>query len=134
MSLRHYLILMSIATMLCWVAWFFVLIYTAPGGEGLLTLFFFYCSLFLAIVGTFSVIGFLIRRMLIKNDEVVFRHVRRTFRQSLLLAVLAIAVLLLLAARLLTWWNGIILVIFFLFLEAVIFTNRKYRNDEYYGL
>lgn len=133
MSLRQYLILMSIATLLCWVAWFFVLNYTTPD-SGFLTLFFFYCSLFLAILGTFSVIGFLVRRFFVKDDEVVFRHVRRTFRQSLLLAALIIFALLLLSARLLTWWNSIILIIFFLFLEAVIFTNRKFRNDDHYGL
>lgn len=132
MSLRHYLILMSIATLLCWVAWFYVLNYTAPGG-GFLAVFFFYCSLFLAVVGSFSVLGFLIRRLVVKNDEVVFRHVRRTFRQSVLLAVLIIFALLLLSARLLTWWNGIILVIFFLFLESVIFASRKFRNDDRYG-
>lgn len=108
--------------------------YTGPGDGGFLTLFFFYTSLFLAIVGTFSVIGFLVRRALIKNDEVVFRHVHRTFRQSVLLAGLIVVALLLLSMRLLTWWNSVILIIFFLFLEAVIFTNRKYRNDEYYGL
>ncbi|MBI5728636.1 MAG: hypothetical protein HY983_00080 [Candidatus Magasanikbacteria bacterium] len=134
MSLRQYLILMSIATMMCWVAWFFVLNYTTPSGGGLLALFFFYCSLFLAIVGTFSVIGFLIRRFLVKDDEIVFRHVRRTFRQSLLLSTLVIFALMLLAARLLTWWNSIVLIIFFLFLEAVIFTNRKFHNENQYGL
>ena len=133
MSLRQYLILMSIATLLCWVAWFFVLNYITPDG-GWLALFFFYCSLFLAIVGTFSVSGFLARRFLVKNDEVVFRHVRRTFRQSLLLAIIIIFALMLLSARLRAWWNGIVLIIFFFFLEAVIFTNRKFRNDDQYGL
>lgn len=128
MSLRLYLTLMSIGTILCWVAWFFVITNTSPIESGLMGLFFFYFSLFLAVVGTFSVIGFLIRKIIIKNDEVIFRHVRHTFRQSILLGLLIVFILILLSQNLLFWWNALILFAFFIFLEGVIFSNRRHSN------
>ena len=131
MTLKQYLILMSVASSLCWLAWFFIILSTDPNHASAVIFLFFYISLFLAIVGTFSVIGFLIKIKIIKNDAVVFRHVKKTFRQSILLAGLFILALFLLQKDLLTWWNTIILVLLFIVLEGVIFTNRHYRNHDY---
>ena len=131
MSLRAYLIFMTIGTLLCWVAWFFVIGNTSPTEAGMLAFSFFYLSLFLAIVGTFSVIGFLVRRAIIKNDDVIFRHVRATFRQSVIIASLVITSLILLSQNLLAWWNALLLIILFFILEGMIFSNRKYRNLDY---
>lgn len=131
MTLRQYLILMSIGTILCWVAWLFVVWSIDPSDAGTLGFLFFYISLFLAIVGSFSVFGFLVRRAIIKDDELVFRHVKRTFRQSIFVATLIVFVLFLLAEHLLTWWNLILLLGLCVFLEAIVFTNRKYSNTNY---
>ncbi|HLD61141.1 MAG TPA: hypothetical protein VJA27_03370 [Patescibacteria group bacterium] len=131
MSLKQYLILMSVGTLLCWVAWLFVVWSLDPNETTFLGLSFFYASLFLAIVGTFSVIGFLFRRALIKQDEIIFRHVRRTFRQSVLIAILATVCLLLLSEHLLRWWNAILLLMLGIIIEAIVFTKRRYSNVDY---
>lgn len=131
MTLRQYLILMSLGAIFCWIAWFFVILNISPEGAGFLGFSFFYLSLFLAIVGTFSVIGFLIRRMILKNDDITFRHVRKTFRQSIIIAFLIVLILFLLSKKLLTWWNAPLLIILFCIIEFVIFTNRKFRNVDY---
>lgn len=128
MTLRLYLALMSIGTFFCWVAWLFVITNISPTEAGLLGLFFFYFSFFLAILGTFSVLGFLIRKTIIKNDDVIFRHVRNTFRQSLLLSTLISIILFLLSQKLLFWWNFALLLGIVIFLEGIIFTNRKHSN------
>lgn len=123
---------MTIGTLLCWVAWFFVVRNTSPVSANLLVFFAFYTSLFLSIVGTFSVAGFLIRRFFSKNDEVVFHHVRQTFRQSMLLAVVSIVMLMLLAHSLLFWWNSMLLITLFVFIEIFIATKRPaVRDNEY---
>lgn len=122
---------MSLGTALCWIAWFFVIRNIDPSSGGLLGFTFFYLSLFLAVVGTFSVGGFLFRRAIMKKDEIVFRHVRHTFRQSIIVGILAVFALFLLGARLLTWWNGLLLVALLLIFEGIIFTKRKYRNVDY---
>lgn len=131
MTLRIYLTLMTIGTLLCSLAWGFIVRNTSPNNASFFVFFAFYFSLFLAIVGAFSVAGFLIRRFFSKNDEVVFHHVRQTFRQSILLASLLIVSLMLLANNLLFWWNGILLAGMFVFIEIFLATKRKARTADY---
>lgn len=128
MTLRAYLILMSVGALICWLAWFFILGSIDPKQAGLFGFVFFYCSLFLALAGTFSVIGFLIKKIILKNDQIVFHHVKSTFRQGMLVAGVIILGLILLQIKLLTWWNGILLILLFAAIEGIIFTNRKYNN------
>jgi hypothetical protein len=82
----------------------------------------------LALTGTFSVIGFLIKKIILKDDQIVFHHVKSTFRQGMLIAGVIILGLILLQIKLLTWWNGILLILLFAAIEGIIFTNRKYNN------
>lgn len=128
MTLRQYLILMSIGALICWLAWFFVLGSVDPGQAGFFGFLFFYASLFLALAGTFSVIGFLVKKIILKDDQIVFHHVRSTFRQGVLVATVIILGLILLQTKLLTWWDGILLLALFAAVEGIIFTNRKYNN------
>ena len=130
MTLRQYLVLMSIGTTICWGVWFIIIGNIDPQEGGVLGFVFFYTSLFLALSGTFSVIGFLIRKKMPKNDVVVFHHVRHTFRQGLLITSLVLLALLLLQFKLLTWWTGVLVVLLFLILESIIFANRKYKNRD----
>ena len=131
MSLRLYLWIMSLGTFFCWVAWFFVIIKLAPEEAGFMGLMFFYMSLFLAIVGTFSVLGFLLRLLRLKNDQLVFRHVRHTFRQSILIGVFLISLLMLKANEAITWWIVTLLLLLLFLIEAILSTRRKFNNVDY---
>ncbi len=131
MTLRFYLILMSIGALICWLAWFFVLGSIDPKQAGFFGFLFFYSSLFLALSGTFSVIGFLIKKIILKDDQIVFHHVKNTFRQGVLVALIIISGLILLQTDLLTWWNAILLVLLFFAIEGIIFTNIKYNNKNF---
>jgi len=128
MTLRQYLILMSVGAVICWLAWFFVLGRVDPQQAGFFGFLFFYSSLFLSLAGTFSVIGFLIKKIILKNDQAVFHHVKSTFRQGMLAATVIILGLILLQTKLLTWWDAILLITLFAAVEGIIFTNRKYNN------
>lgn len=131
MHLRHYLLLMSLGTGICWASLVFIVLSTNPFLTSAFVIVFFYFSLFLAIVGTFSVVGFLVRRAIIKNDDIVFRHVKKTFRQSISIAFFILLTLFLLHVGFLRWWNGIILLLLFGLIEGVVFTNRKFSNHDY---
>lgn len=131
MTLKQYLIIMSVGAFFCWLAWFFIIGSVDPKEAGIVGFLFFYLSLFLALAGTCAIIGFLIRKKITKDDEVVFRHVKRTFRQGIFISFAVIVGLLLLQAKLLAWWNAILLVILFFVLEGIIFTNRKYNNKDF---
>lgn len=128
MTLRFYLILMSVGALICWLAWVFVLGNIDPEQAGFFGFLFFYASLFLALAGTFSVIGFLIKKIILKDDQIVFHHVKSTFRQGMLTATVIVAGLILLQTKLLTWWNAVLLVLLFAMIEGIIFTSRKYNN------
>ncbi len=119
---------MAIGTALCWVVWFLVISNINPSAAGLIGFLLFYISLFLALTGTISVIGFLIRKKIDKNDTVIFHHVRHTFRQGLLISALVLSALLLQQFKMLNWLTGILVVVLFLIIESIFFANRKYKN------
>ncbi|MBI5221477.1 MAG: hypothetical protein HY979_01590 [Candidatus Magasanikbacteria bacterium] len=131
MTLKQYLYLMATGTLICWIAWFFLLFNTDPQEASLLIFAFFYISLFLGIVGLFSVIGFLIKSRRMMQDDAVFRQVKKTFTQGILLGAFTIFILILRQFNLLFWWNAIFLVVLYVLIEGVILSGRKYHNRDY---
>jgi hypothetical protein len=122
---------MSFATLICWLVWAIIIFFYNPDTAGIVGFALFYTSLYLSILGTFSIIIFLIRSKIVKNDEIIFRHIKRTFRQGIFFACFVIATLLLAQFGLLTWWTFALLFTCYIFLESLIFTNRKYQNRNY---
>lgn len=110
MSLKKYLFLMTIATVVCWGGWALVLNFVNPYEAGPVGLIFFYLSLFLGLLGVFSIIGFVIR-YLVKRNEFAYAQVKIAFRQGFMFSLLLIISLALLAKNLLVWWNLLLLVI-----------------------
>jgi len=131
MTLRQYLFLMSLGTILCFVAWLFVIFNIDPNQADNLSFIFFYTSLFLFLLGVISIINLLIKTKILKSEEVVFRHVKRTFRQGVIVAALVVFLLLLQQYRYLTWWNLIIFILLVILIEVVVFANRKFSNRDY---
>jgi hypothetical protein len=109
MTLRSYLIGMLISTIFCWAAFFLILIYIDPDQASFIGFLSFYISLFFAIVGTLTLIGFYLRVWFSRN-EVLFAHVAPAFRQAILLSLILVVSLVLQSFRLLTWWDGALLV------------------------
>ncbi|MCD4693909.1 hypothetical protein K8R62_00965 [bacterium] len=118
MTLKNYLILMSFSALLCWGAFFYVLLSIDPYLTNWIGLLLFYITLFFALSGSFAVLGFLTRFVVLKKD-LVFHSVKIAFRQSFLFAFLVIAIFWLQSQNLLTWLNlfflagGLILLEFF---------------------
>ena len=83
---------------------------TSPQEAPWYIFFFFYASLFLALMGTFAVAGFIISSIKHKQPSVLFAHVKKSFRQGILLAMIATAALYMKSADMLTWWSAIVLV------------------------
>ncbi|MFA5127587.1 MAG: hypothetical protein WC457_01110 [Patescibacteria group bacterium] len=131
MSLRQYLAIMTGATIISWLIWLTVILFFDPNAAGFLGFAFFYVSLFLSLLGTFTLVGFIIRAKIIKNEDAVFRHMKKNFRQGFIFSVFCIIVLILAQIKLLTWWNFALLVTLYAFTEGLIFTNRKYQNQDY---
>lgn len=124
MSLRHYLVLMTIGTGLSWCAWLLVLFKIDPFLSGPFGLVSFFLSLFLALVGTLSLFGFLFRKAF-SRDHVAFRHVGASFRQALFFSLVVVGALLLRGVDLFTWWSMMFLVAGFAMLELFFLTRES---------
>jgi len=122
---------MATGTIMCWVAWFFILLNIAPEQAGLVGFVFFYVSLFLGVVGLFSVIGLTLKKQKSDKDDIIFRQVKRTFKQGILFGSFVVLALLLLQFNLLFWWNAILLALLYIVLEGAIVSGRKYNNRDY---
>ncbi len=128
MSLIGYLMLMSLATLICWAGWYTVVLLINPWQTGFWGLTLFYLSLALSLTGTFAVVGFFIRLFLLKQ-ELVFQKVVIAFRQAIFFSLLIVGFLWLQSNRLLTWYNAAFLIIGLTVLEFFMISKRKGRYD-----
>lgn len=125
MGIRLYLLSMSLGTILCAVAWVQIIRTSDPHTAPWFIFFFFYATLFLALVGSFSLTGFLWRIWRKREAMVLFRHVRKTFRQGVLFALLITSAVYLKSQALLTWWSTMILILVLVLIESVILTKHQ---------
>ena len=124
MTLRQYLIIMSMMTVVCWGAWGYVILIINPEVTNWIGFLLFYLSLFLSLIGTAALVGFIIRFVFLKQ-KLAWRSVKEAFRQSFLFSSLITVSLLLLAKGLFTWLNLIFLVIGLTVLEFFLISYEK---------
>ncbi|MFA5076393.1 MAG: hypothetical protein WC480_03185 [Patescibacteria group bacterium] len=123
--MKRYLILMTVATLVCWVAWMIVLFRVNPLEAEVLNFIFFYLAFFLALTGTFSILGLIFRIWLVKH-ELVIKHAGTAFRQAVWFSILIIGSLILLKLGLLIWWV-IVLLIFILAILEFFFLSYQHK-------
>lgn len=128
MTIAKYLWILGVCTALCWVAWFLVLLMLNPVGVGLLALVLFYISLFCALIGTFSIVGYIFRVKIMRKDEMAHKGVNIASRQSVLFSFLLIAALMLQSQRFLTWWTLLILIAVLSFVELFFISYKQNIN------
>ena len=95
MTLNKYLLVMITLTTICWGIFLFVARMIDPGATNWLGFLLFYVSLFIALSGLTTIIGFLIRFVALKK-ELAFNLVKIAFRQSFLFSLFFVCLLLLL--------------------------------------
>lgn len=105
MKLKQYIIVMLMATLLCWASFVVVLFNIDPFTSNSLGFIFFYLSLCFAFVGSFSLLFFLAYSYLVKVPPPIYRLVTKSFKQSLILSLVLIFLLFLQGRGLLTIWN-----------------------------
>lgn len=125
MNLRQYLLIMFFATLLGWVAWIFVILNVDPYQDSVLGFFFFYISLFFSLIGTVSLISFLLTQIFPRPQVPMYRLVQKSFRIGLLLSGIFILLLFLQGKGILTKWNSILL-LFIGVTTTCFFLSTKY--------
>jgi len=129
MTLKSYLSIMFLATILCWGSFLLVINAINPETTNWIGLFLFYLSLFLSLTGTISVIGFLVRFIFLKH-ELVWDSVSAAFRQSFLISIFVVISLILLAYDLLNWLNILFLIIGLSVIEYFLLFYKEGRSRK----
>ncbi|MFH0951836.1 MAG: hypothetical protein V1838_01470 [Patescibacteria group bacterium] len=128
MSLKRYLISISVSTLLAWLSWVTVLFYVDPAA-GWLAHILFHGSLFLAILGTFALLGFYLRVRLYPQVT-LYRHVSISFRQGAWLALFSTGSLVLMGANLYVWWSALLFMFFLIIFELYFLSHGKKTNPR----
>jgi hypothetical protein len=127
MTFRDYILVMALATAAAWLGWVVVVYTIDPTMTGTLGFIFFYLTLSVALLGTLSIIGAAVR-IWTKREELVSRHVSRSFRQAVLLSTLFVGSLYLLSRGLLTWWVMLLLVVALALVELAFLSAQRQRT------
>jgi len=109
MSHNRYLIIIGVAALISWLAFFLVVSKLDPFVSTGLSLALFFISLFFALTSSFTIIGFYLRVWFNKN-EVYYDHINVSLRQGILLTFIALGSLLFQLLGVLTWWSGLLLI------------------------
>jgi len=129
MNLGKYLTILGVCTSLCWSALFAVVFLFDPVLAGWPAFLFFYLSLIFSLIGTFSLIGYLLRSWFTRASDIPpAKQIRIATRQSLWLSLVAVMALILQSQRLLTWWNLSILVALAVAMEMFFISHKKINN------
>jgi hypothetical protein len=111
MSFRAYIILMIVGTLVAWLGWGIVVWNVNADEAGGLGFGLFFLTLLMGLVGTITLIGLLIRLVVMKRRELVIREVKTSFRHAVLLSGVSIISLILSAQGWLSWWVIIVFIV-----------------------
>jgi len=125
MTLKSYLWGMKIGAVLSFAAWTLVVVNVDPRQSGLAGALFFYGSFFLFLSALFALFFTWLRKKTQAGDEMAFHHVGASFRQGILLALLANGLLFLQSLRVLTWWDGALALAGVFLVEFYFLTRRR---------
>lgn len=127
MTFRQYAIIMSLATLLCWVAWGFVLFTVDPNFATRGSFVFFYVTLFAALFGTASILFCTLFYFFSRAALPMYRYVEKSFRLATLISLLVVALLALKAAGLLSLLTAALLAALLSF--ALLFISKR-KNHQ----
>ncbi|MBI3120602.1 MAG: hypothetical protein HYZ08_03220 [Candidatus Kerfeldbacteria bacterium] len=128
-SVLRYFVIVGLSTLLAWGAFVAVLWLMDPEISGWIGQLSFYASLFLALAGTFFLMGFGLRLLIVRGKRDPFGSVDISLRQSVMLAVLLSGALLLQGNRLFSWWAAGFLLAALVFLECF-FLIQQHGSSE----
>lgn len=114
---------MLIGILICW-AMFVLVVFNIDPTNGGAALFLFYTSLGMALIGSLSIFGTLIRIFLLKK-QIIFREVKNSLRQAFLFSFLLVVIMILQSKRILAWWNIIFLIIALASLEGLLVSIKN---------
>ncbi len=128
MTLKQYLKWMSLITITCWICFGIIVFYLNPEITNFYGFLLFYFGFFLALLGTLSLLNFIIRVRFSK--DLIAKQVVASFRQAIWFSSLIIFFLVLQSFRVLRWWNIAFFILFLAFLEFFFLLGKKKKTTN----
>ena len=128
MNLKEYLFSIGLGSLLCIMICILVVMNFDPEINATLPLIFFYSSLFMGIFSGFSFFAILTKKIRYYEDEIVFRQIKKVFRQAFVFSCLISGILYLAHADLLNWLTFLLIIFFYLIFEGVIFSKGEIQQ------
>lgn len=116
MTHSRYISIIGFCGLLAWIGWFLVITKMTPFESMGTALTFFFLTFFIALTGTFTVLGFYFRVWLLKN-EIFYKHINVALRQGVFLSLITVFCLVFQMIRVLNWWSGLLLITIAVLLE-----------------
>ncbi len=123
MKLQSYLIGISISSLICWLAFILTIFYLNPDATRVLALSSLFISLFFALAGTFTLVGFFVRTAL-SHNELYYANINVSFREGFLVSLTIIGLLALQLLKLLTWWDASLFIAIMILVEFYFLTKK----------
>jgi hypothetical protein len=115
---------MSICTAVLWFGWALIINFINPSATGVFGFIFFYATLFLALTGSITIIGLIIRIKSAERESIA-KEVSTALRQGVLFAVLIVGLLFLQSLRLLSWWNVALFILAVTLIEFFLISFKR---------
>jgi len=110
MTLRTYLALMIVATLIAWLGFGIVVLTVDPETTNWIGISLFYITLLISLSGSGAIIGFIVRFLFLKH-ELIARSVLVAFRQGFLAAIMITIIFFFLSHQLFNTLNIILLIL-----------------------
>jgi len=123
MTLKSYIWGMRLITLVSLIALGLVVFYTNPESRDMAGKKFFYLTLFFLLSGIFNLVLLLAREKMMR-DGGIMENISLSFRQGMLLSLMAVGILALQSVRALVWWDAL-LVVAGVFLIELYFVSRN---------
>jgi len=123
MTLKSYIWGMRLITLVSLIALGLVVFYTNPESRDMAGKIFFYLTLFFLLSGIFNLVLLLAREKMMR-DGGIMENISLSFRQGMLLSLMAVGILALQSVRALVWWDAL-LVVAGVFLIELYFVSRN---------
>jgi len=124
MFYTRYLSIIGIAGLIAWFGWIITLYKLNPFESTGMALAFFFTTLFIALMCTFTILGFYMRRWIYKN-EIYYNHINVSLRQGILLSFITIICLAFQLLGVLNWFSGLLLIAACVLIESFFSIRRK---------
>lgn len=110
MIYSYYIIIIFIATMLSWTSFLLIINRLSPFVSGYLALTLFYLSLFIALMGSFTLLNYY-TRLVFKKEKIKLYDLNIAIRQSALMSIFICISLAFQRLRILNLWDALLLFI-----------------------